>query len=86
MHNRKPLILREHKLGLELWCVKLLFHYSYNKLMQWKMKELDRRTLGEASVSLTLVLLVADWGKKKFAKKVEKQLKPWLVADWDKMK
>ncbi|KAK7115341.1 hypothetical protein V1264_001228 [Littorina saxatilis] len=35
-NNASPLLLVEHKLGLELWSVRLLFRYAYNRLMNWR--------------------------------------------------
>ncbi|KAK7496820.1 hypothetical protein BaRGS_00011800 [Batillaria attramentaria] len=35
-NNASPLLLVEHKLGLELWSVRLLFRYAYNRLMTWR--------------------------------------------------
>ncbi|XP_045156593.2 protein prenyltransferase alpha subunit repeat-containing protein 1-like [Mercenaria mercenaria] len=38
-NNRSPVVLVDHKLGLELWCVKILFQYAYHTLMGWRSKK-----------------------------------------------
>ncbi|PVD19913.1 hypothetical protein C0Q70_20407 [Pomacea canaliculata] len=35
-NNASPLLLVEHKLGLELWSVRLLFQYAYTRLLTWR--------------------------------------------------
>lgn len=35
-NNKSPVVLVDHKLGLELWSVRILFQYAYHKLMQWR--------------------------------------------------
>ncbi|KAL4227340.1 Protein prenyltransferase alpha subunit repeat-containing protein 1 [Mactra antiquata] len=41
-NNKSPIVLVEHKLGLELWCVKILFQYSYRSLMAWRNKKASK--------------------------------------------
>lgn len=38
-NNKSPIVLVDHKLGLELWCVKILFQYAYQTLMAWRTKK-----------------------------------------------
>ncbi|XP_060574914.1 protein prenyltransferase alpha subunit repeat-containing protein 1-like [Ruditapes philippinarum] len=38
-NNRSPVVLVDHKLGLELWSVKILFQYVYHTLMGWRNKK-----------------------------------------------
>ncbi|XP_002731215.1 protein prenyltransferase alpha subunit repeat-containing protein 1-like [Saccoglossus kowalevskii] len=38
LQNRSPIILQEHKLGLESWCISLLYQYAYNELLQAREK------------------------------------------------
>ncbi|XP_071107699.1 protein prenyltransferase alpha subunit repeat-containing protein 1-like [Haliotis cracherodii] len=38
-HNKSPLVVVEHKLGLEAWCVKILFRYCYDRLLDWRSRE-----------------------------------------------
>ncbi|KAL5005201.1 hypothetical protein ScPMuIL_018657 [Solemya velum] len=38
-NNRSPLVLVDHKLGLELWSVKILYQYAYNVLLGWRNRE-----------------------------------------------
>lgn len=40
-NNASPLLLVEHKLGMELWSVRLLYRYAYSRLLLWR-----DRTLG----------------------------------------
>ena len=37
--NRSPVVLVDHKLALELWCVKILFQYVYHTLIALRSKE-----------------------------------------------
>uniref|UniRef100_T1JIA4 Protein prenyltransferase alpha subunit repeat-containing protein 1 n=1 Tax=Strigamia maritima TaxID=126957 RepID=T1JIA4_STRMM len=37
--NKSPVLHIGHKLALESWCVKHLYHHSYNKLFDWKEKK-----------------------------------------------
>ena len=45
-HNASPLLLVEHKLGLELWSVRLLFRYAYNRLMNWRDRSQSSTFIG----------------------------------------
>lgn len=54
-HNRSPLILQDHKLGLEMWSVKILHHYAYNTLMTWRMKEVNAKFLGKTTLNFISV-------------------------------
>ena len=38
-NNKSPVVLVDHKLGLELWSVKILFQYAYHTLMSWRNKK-----------------------------------------------
>lgn len=46
-HNRNPVLVIDHKLGLELWAAKLVFHYAYVKVMAWRMKKPHSKHIGE---------------------------------------
>ncbi|XP_012946849.1 protein prenyltransferase alpha subunit repeat-containing protein 1, partial [Aplysia californica] len=35
-HNKCPFILRDHKLGVEAWAVKVLLKYAANRLIGWR--------------------------------------------------
>ncbi|XP_060076736.1 protein prenyltransferase alpha subunit repeat-containing protein 1-like [Ylistrum balloti] len=62
-HNRSPLILQEHKLGLEMWSVKILYDHAYNTLMAWRQKEAHAKFLDPfdlISLSRAVVLVNAD--------------------------
>ena len=48
-HNASPLLLVEHKLGLELWSVRLLFRYAYNRLMNWRDRSQSSTFIGNDS-------------------------------------
>ena len=37
--NRSPIVVVDHKLGLELWSVKILYQYVYHTLMDWRSKK-----------------------------------------------
>ncbi|KAL8615928.1 hypothetical protein ACOMHN_034604 [Nucella lapillus] len=59
-HNASPLVVVEHKLGLELWSVHLLFCYAYNRLLNWRDKSqsspfLDGQELSQLSRAVLLV-------------------------------
>ncbi|KAK3096488.1 hypothetical protein FSP39_000644 [Pinctada imbricata] len=59
-HNRSPLVLQEHKLGLEAWSVKILFQYAYNRLFAWRNNEsqskfIDPQELQSLSRAVVLV-------------------------------
>jgi len=54
-HNRSPLVLQEHKLGLELWSVKILYQYAYNTLMSWRQKEPQAKFLGKQVYVMVIV-------------------------------
>lgn len=45
-HNRSPLVLQEHKLGIESWSVKILFQYAYNQLISWRNNTPPTKFLG----------------------------------------
>lgn len=45
-HNRSPLVLQEHKLGIESWSVKILFQYAYNQLIGWRNNTPPTKFLG----------------------------------------
>ena len=45
-HNKKPFLLENHKLGFESWCVKILYQYTYAKMLSWRQKEADAKFLG----------------------------------------
>lgn len=62
-HNRSPLVLQEHKLGIESWSVKILFQYAYNQLIGWRnntppTKFLDPNEL--CSLTRAILLVNAD--------------------------
>ncbi|XP_071170161.1 protein prenyltransferase alpha subunit repeat-containing protein 1-like isoform X1 [Mytilus edulis] len=60
-HNRSPLILQDHKLGLEMWSVKILHHYAYNTLMTWRMKEVNAKFLGQLDlINLTRAIVLVN--------------------------
>lgn len=72
-HNRSPLVLQEHKLGIESWSVKILFQYAYNQLIGWRnnsppTKFLDPNEL--CSLTRAILLVNADcstaWNTRKW--------------------
>lgn len=54
-HNRSPLVLQEHKLGIESWSVKILFQYAYNQLIAWRNNSPPTKFLGIISFQLKVV-------------------------------
>lgn len=45
-NNKSPLVLQEHKLGLEAWSVKVLFQYAYHQLISWRKNTPPTKFLG----------------------------------------
>ncbi|XP_074655333.1 protein prenyltransferase alpha subunit repeat-containing protein 1-like [Tubulanus polymorphus] len=43
VQNCSPLVKIERKIGLEMWCVKILYAYAYDKLMSWRRKDARSR-------------------------------------------
>ncbi|ESP05302.1 hypothetical protein LOTGIDRAFT_102637 [Lottia gigantea] len=37
-HNKSPLVVVDHKLGVELWCVSILYQHAYDRLFSWRDK------------------------------------------------
>lgn len=52
-NNRSPLVLVDHKLGLELWSVKILYQYAYNVLLGWRNREPQGKFIGEIALLWT---------------------------------
>lgn len=54
--NKSPVIHEGHKFALEAWCVKHLFYYCYNKLLEWKeqKKKADTSTVLQWTVGILL--------------------------------
>ncbi|XP_064619274.1 protein prenyltransferase alpha subunit repeat-containing protein 1-like [Lineus longissimus] len=59
--NRSPVVLIDHKLGLEHWCVRILYSYAYDRLMDWRTKHLGARSLDYGHViELTRAVLAVN--------------------------
>ncbi|XP_064608015.1 protein prenyltransferase alpha subunit repeat-containing protein 1-like [Liolophura sinensis] len=50
-HNKSPLVLVDHKLGLELWSVKILYEYSYSCLLSRRRTLNFKKQLGIEELS-----------------------------------
>lgn len=55
--NKSPVIHEGHKFALEAWCVKHVYYYCYNRLMEWKeqKKKADSSTVLQWSVAILLI-------------------------------
>ncbi|KAK6179616.1 hypothetical protein SNE40_011934 [Patella caerulea] len=60
VHNKSPLVVIEHKLGVELWCIPILYQYAYDKLLSWRARDGTEKFLepGEVCNLCRAVLLV----------------------------
>lgn len=51
-HNRSPIILQDHKLGVEAWAVKILIKYSALRLNEWRKHKTGQQSTGEEKRNL----------------------------------
>ncbi|GAB1606119.1 protein prenyltransferase alpha subunit repeat-containing protein 1-like [Argonauta hians] len=59
--NRSPVTLVSHKLGIEFWSVKVLFHHAYTKLIAWRNREANSKYLEPHEVlSLTRAVVMIN--------------------------
>jgi hypothetical protein len=54
-HNKSPVLHVEHCLGLESWCVRHVYCYTYHRLME--ARQLHNRREGWLLILLTYVVL-----------------------------
>nr|XP_022329534.1 protein prenyltransferase alpha subunit repeat-containing protein 1-like isoform X2 [Crassostrea virginica] len=60
-NNKSPLVLQEHKLGLEAWSVKVLFQYAYHQLISWRKNTPPTKFLDPGELcSLTRAILLVN--------------------------
>ena len=57
--NRNPVILVDHKLGIEAWAVKVVYMHAYSRLMQLKRNG-NSNNAAMGSLSRIVLLIVAD--------------------------
>lgn len=76
-HNRSPLILQEHKLGIESWSVKILFQYAYHRLVSWRKNSPQTKFLGISFVFLWFLVKEVELNWMSLGLKVFLQKKYW---------
>ncbi|XP_062595154.1 protein prenyltransferase alpha subunit repeat-containing protein 1-B-like isoform X1 [Saccostrea cucullata] len=62
-HNRSPLVLQEHKLGMESWSIKILFQYAYYRLISWRKNSPQTKFIDPSelcSITRAILLVNAD--------------------------
>jgi len=48
VQNTNPVIVEGHKLGIELWAVKLAFTKAYQIIMAWRDEQKHHKPLGNS--------------------------------------
>ncbi|XP_075231397.1 protein prenyltransferase alpha subunit repeat-containing protein tempura [Lycorma delicatula] len=56
--NKSPVVVQNHTLGLESWCVRHVFYHSYNRLMDIRQQRWKREDPSRVSRFLTTALLL----------------------------